>query len=79
MMTPILTAINLDNNNIEHIASDPFQYCWNLTDLSLAYNRIGHLSSGIFNRIVFLHYIEWNAFNAICRIYKILQTLSSCA
>lgn len=48
LMTPILTAINLDNNNIEHIASDPFQYCWNLTDLSLAYNRIGHLSSGNF-------------------------------
>lgn len=43
-----LAAINLDDNLIESVANDPFQFCSNLTHISLARNRIDCLSSGLF-------------------------------
>ena len=47
-LTPTLNAINLDSNAIAHILGDPFEYCKNLTSISIANNQIERLPSGMF-------------------------------
>lgn len=44
-------AINFDDNLIEYIAKDTFQFCPDLTHISLARNKINRLSSGLFRLI----------------------------
>lgn len=64
MLAPTLTSINLESNNIEFITRDPFQYCWNLTDLSLAINRINRLTSGTsIERSALKSRVRWNIHN----------------
>lgn len=44
--SPTIVDINLDNNLIQSITNDPFQYCRNLTSISMANNSIQRLTKG---------------------------------
>lgn len=51
-VSPALIAINLNNNNIERITTDPFQYCKKLKYVSMANNSIHRLENGKFNELI---------------------------
>lgn len=46
LASPTLTYINLDNNLIGSITTDPFQYCRNLKSVSIAHNLLARLDNG---------------------------------
>lgn len=49
----MVKSINVDNNVIESIATDPFQHCKRITHLSLSNNSISTLNKGNCNYTIF--------------------------